>query len=144
MTSTHVYYYSSPVPEICPKKSVLKIGPISTRTVSIRHQSSREFFYAYILPVRSLFAFVLCFLRHKIKKNFASPQLRCLDAIFLWQFSRRCRHRRLLKTAHDFARLRTTKHNGRFDSFINTISLHVYRHFIFTGSYSATHGLLLS
>ena len=56
---------------------------------------------------RSLFAFVLCFLRQKIKKNFASPQLRFLDAIFMWQFSGRCRHRRLVKTAHDFAQLST-------------------------------------
>ena len=30
---------------------------------------------------RSLFAFVLCFLRQKIKNNFASPQLRFLDPI---------------------------------------------------------------
>ena len=93
---------------------------------------------------RSLFAFVLCFLRQTIKKNFALPQLRFLDAIFMRQFSRRCRHRRLIKTAHDFARLRTTKHNGRFYSFINTISFHGSRRFIFTGSCSATHGLLLS
>ena len=35
-------------------KSVLKIGPISTRTASIQHQSSRKFVYAYILPVRDL------------------------------------------------------------------------------------------
>ena len=90
---------------------------------------------------RSLIAFVLCFLRQKIKKNFASPQLRFLDVIF---FSRRCHHRRLLKTAHDFARLRTTKHNGRFYSFINKISFHGSMHFIFTGSCSATHGLLLT
>ena len=40
--------------QICPHKSVLKIGPISTRKVSIRHQSSRKFVYAYILPVRDL------------------------------------------------------------------------------------------
>ena len=59
---------------------------------------------------RSLFAFVLCFLRQKIKKNFASPQLRCLHVIFTQLFSRRCRYRRLLKTALDFARLRTSMH----------------------------------
>ena len=35
-------------------KSVLKIGPISTCTVSIQLQSSRKFFYGYILPVRDL------------------------------------------------------------------------------------------
>ena len=60
---------------------------------------------------RSLFAFVLCSLRQKIKNNFASSQLRFLDDIFMRQFSGRCRHRRLLKTAHDFTRLRTTTHN---------------------------------
>ena len=96
---------------------------------------------------RSLFAFVLCFIRQQIKKNFASPQLRFLDAIFMRQFSRRCRHRRLLKLrtiSHDYARLRTTKHNCRFYSIINKISFHGSRRFIFTGSCSATHGLLLS
>ena len=71
--SCHLYYYSSPVR----KNYVLKIGPISTRTVSIRHQSSHKFFYAYIISPRplnrSLFVFVLCFLRQKIKKNFALP-----------------------------------------------------------------------
>ena len=35
-------------------KSVLKIGPISTRTASIPLQSSRKIFYAYILPVGNL------------------------------------------------------------------------------------------
>ena len=60
---------------------------------------------------RSLLRLSFVFLRQQIKKNFASPQLRCLDAIFTRQFSRRCRHRRLLKTAHDFARLRTTTHD---------------------------------
>ena len=91
-------------------------------------------------------AFCVCplFLRQKIKKNFPSPHLRYLDAIFMRRSSRRCRHRRLLRTAHDFARLRTTKNNGRFYSFINTISFHGSRRFIFTGSCSAPHGLLLS
>ena len=45
------------------------------------------------------------------------------------------------KTAHDLARLRTT---GRLYSFINKISFHGSRRFIFTGCCSATHGLLLS
>ena len=100
---------------------------------------------AYLRPLdRSLFAFVHCFIRPKIKNKFATPQLRFLDAIFMRQFSRRCRHRRLLKTTHDYARLCTTKHNGRFYSFINNISFHGSRRFIFTGSCSATHGLLLS
>ena len=93
---------------------------------------------------RSLFAFVLCFLRHKIKKYFASPQLRFLDEIFMRQFSRRCRHSRLIKNAHDIERLRTTKHNGRFYSFINKSSFRGSSRFIFTGSCSAIHGLLLS
>ena len=70
--------------------------------------------------------------------NFASPhvQLRFLDAIFIRQFSRRYRHRRLLKlrtTSHDYARLRTAKHNGRLYSFINKISFHGSGLFIFTG-----------
>ena len=76
----------------------------------------------------------------------------------------RCRQHRLLKTMHNFAQLRTTlhnyaqlrttthnyaqlrttthnyaqlcttTHNGRFYSFINKISFHGSRHFIFTGS----------
>ena len=133
------------------RKYVLTIGPISTRTVSIRLQSSRTFFYADILPVRDLWnarflrlSFVLY--DNKSKKNFASPQLRFLDEIFMHQFSGRCRHRRLLKlrtTSHDYARLRITKHNGRFYSFINNISFHGSRRFIVTGSWLATHGLLL-
>ena len=127
------------------RKYVLKIGSISTRTVSIRLQSPRNifyaFFYAYILPVRDLwtarFLRLSVFLRQQIKKNFASPQFKFLDAIFMRQLSRRCRPSRLLKTAHDIARLRTTRttmHN----------SCHGSRPFIFTGSCSATHGLLLS
>ena len=53
---------------------------------------------------------------------------------------------RMLPLPHtkNCARLRTTKHNGRFYSFINKISFHGSRCFIFTGSCSATHGLLLS
>ena len=119
----------------CTRTSVLQIGPISTRTVSIRLQSSRNIFYAYILPVRDLWtarflhlSFVLY--DKKIKNNFASPQLRFLDAIFMRQFSGRCRNRRLLKTAHDHAQLRTTKHNGRFYSFINKVFM------VLGGSYS--------
>ena len=43
------------------------------------------------------------------------------------------------------ARPRTATHDyGRFCSFINKISFHGSRRFIFTGSCSATHGLLLS
>ena len=140
----NLYYYSSPVPEICPQNRTdfypdgLNLTPIIAYICLRLHIASPR-------PLdRSLSAFVLCFLRQQIKKNFASPQLRCLDAIFMRQFSRRCRHRRLLKTAHNFARLRTTKHNGRFYSFFNKISFHGFRRFIFTGSCSATHRLLLS
>ena len=99
-------------------------------------------------------AFCVCslFFTTLNQKEFRIATVAILDAIFMRQFSRRCRHRRLLKTAHDFARLRTTKHNGRFYSFINKISFHGSRsfiftgsrRFIFTGSCSATHGLLLS
>ena len=83
-------------------------------------------------------AFCVCplFFTTKIKNNFASTQLRFLVAIFTRQFSCRCRHRCLLKTAHDFARLRTTKHN----SLIHIISFHGSRRFIFTGCCSATTG----
>ena len=43
------------------------------------------------------------------------------------------------------ARPRTATHEyGRFYSFINTICFHGSRCFLFTGSCSATHGLLLS
>ena len=137
----HLYYYSSPVRKICPQNRTdfyphgLNSTPIIAKICLRLHIASPR-------PLdRSLFAFVLCFLRQKIKKNFASPQLRFLDAIFMRQFSRRCRHRRLLKTAHDFARLRTMLD---FYSFITKISFHGSRRFIFTGSCSATHGLLLS
>ena len=95
-------------------KFVLKIGPISTRTVSIRRQSSRKFVYAYILPVRDLwtarFLRLSFVLYDKKSKNVVSPQLRFLDAIFMRQFSGVCRHRRLLKlrtTSHDYAQLST-------------------------------------
>ena len=40
----------------------------------------------------------------------------------------------LRTTTHNYAQLRTTTHNGRFYSFINKISFHGSRHFIFTGS----------
>ena len=99
----------------CAQKSAPKIGPISTLTFTIRLQSSRIFFaptYCQSATFGPL-AFCVCpfFLRQQIKKNFASPQLRFLDAIFMRQFSGRCRHCRLLITAHDFARLRPTTHN---------------------------------
>ena len=83
-----------------------------------------------ILPVRSQFD-----TNHQV--NFCTPTC-CLSATSMRQSSRRCSHRRLLKTAHDFARLRTTKHIGRFYSFINKISFHGSRRFIIMGSCSAS------
>ena len=59
------------------------------------------------------------------------------DAIFRCDLYARCRHHRLLKTTHNYAQLRPTTHNahnGRFYSFINKISFHDSRRFIFTGS----------
>ena len=64
----------------------------------------------------SFFAFGLCFLRQKIKKNFASPQLRFLDAIFMREFHRRCRHRYTVvatltarcRNGKNYVQLRTT------------------------------------
>ena len=47
----------------------------------------------------------------------------------------------MLPPTHDVERLRTTMVD--FYSFINKISFHGSRRFIFTGSCSATHGLLL-
>ena len=85
-------------------KSVLKIGPISTRTVSVRHQSSREFFYAYISPVRDLW--IARFLR--------------LSFGFFYD-----------KNHHKFRHILQLVCYGS-------------RRFIFTGSCSLTHGLLLS
>ena len=116
-------------------KAVLQIGPISTRTVSIRHQSSRTFFYAYILPVHDLwtarflrFSFVLT---TKIIINFATFCYVVITLIARW------RHRLPLKTTHAIGRLRTTKHNGRFYRFVNQISFHGSRRVIFTGCCSA-------
>ena len=144
---SHIYtsYYSIPVPEICLHKSVFKICPISTRTVSIRHQSSRKFVYAYMLPIRDLWtARFLClsfvFYDKKSKRNFASPQLRFLCDLYAAVFPQMSPP----PPTKNCARLRTTKHNGRFYSFINKISFHGSRRFIFTGSCSATHGMLLS
>ena len=51
--------------------------------------------------VRPLFAFVLCFFTTKIKRIWHIAT----DAIVLLQLSYRCRHHRLLKTAHDYAQL---------------------------------------
>ena len=105
----YLYYYSSPVRKICPQNRTdfyphdLNSTPIIAYII-----------YAYILPVRDLWT--ARFLRlsfvftTKKEKNFASPQLRFSDAIFMRQFSRRCRHRRLIKlrtTSHDYAQLST-------------------------------------
>ena len=85
--------------------------------------------------VPPLFAFVRCFLRQKIIINFPTF---CDICYVVFVLIARWRHRRLLKTAHNYAQLRTTPHNGRFYSFINKISFHGSRRFIFTGSCSAT------
>ena len=124
----------------------LKIGPISTRTVSIRLQSSRKFFYALHIasprPLdRSLFAFVLCFLRQKNQKEF------CIVTVAIFRCDLYVAVFRQMPpppSTKNCARLRTTTHNGRFYSFINKISFDGSRRFIFMGSCSATHGLLLS
>ena len=59
--------------EPCPQKSVRKIWPISSRALPIRQQSSRQFSTPTscqsAIFVRPLFAFVLCFLRQKIKQS---------------------------------------------------------------------------
>ena len=126
-------------------KTVLKIGPISTRTVSIRHQSSRKFVYAYMLPIRDLliarFLPLSLVFYEQNQKEFRIATVaifRCdLYAAVFPQMSPP-------PSTKNCARLRTTKHNCRFYSFINKISVHGSRRFIFTGSCSATHGLLLS
>ena len=143
--SRNLYYYSSPVRKNLSSKW--------DRFLPVRYQFDTNHRVNFSTPSCCLsatfrpLAFCVCPLFYTTKnkkKNFATPQLGFLDAIFMRQFSRRCRHRRLLKTANDFARLRTTKRNGRCYSFINQISFHGSRRFIFTGSCSATHGLLLS
>ena len=82
--------------KICPKNTTdfYTDDLNSTPIIAYIFLSLHNFFIASPRPLdRSLFAFVLCFLRQKIKKNFASPQLRFLDEIFMRQLSRRCRHR---------------------------------------------------
>ena len=66
----NLYYYSSPVPEICPQNRTdfypdgLNLTPIIAYICLRLHIASPR-------PLdRSLSAFVLCFLRQKIKKNF--------------------------------------------------------------------------
>ena len=97
--------------QICPHKSVLKIWPISTRALAIRHRSSRRFLCASATFGPPFVFYCPFFLR----KNFNNVAIRhrCdfLDAIFTLHSSRRCRHRRLLKSTHNCAQLRTTTHN---------------------------------
>ena len=97
---------------------------------------------------RSLFAFVLSFFTTKNQKEFriATVEIfRCdLYAAVFRQMSpppptKNCS--RLRTTTHDNAQLSTMVD---FYSFTNKISFHGSKHFIFTGSCSATHGLLLS
>ena len=89
----YLYYYSSPVR----KNLSQKIGPISTRTVSITLQSSPHFFYAFILPVRNLwnarFLHLSFVFYDKKSKRILHRQLRFLDPTFMREFYCRCRHR---------------------------------------------------
>ena len=82
---------------------------------------------------RSLF--VLCFLRQKLKKEFRIATVaifKCdLYAAVFPQMSPQL-------PTKNCARLRTTKHNGQFYSFINKISFHGSRRFIFMGCCSAS------
>ena len=140
---THLITLVSILLAALPQKSALKIEPISTRMISIRHQSSRNFStptYCQSATI-GLFAFVLCLFTTKNKKEFRIATVaifRCyLYAAVFPQMSPP-------PPTKNGARLRTTKHNGRFYSFINKISVHGSRRFICTGSCSATHGLLLS
>ena len=118
--------------------SVLKIGPISTRTVSIRHQSSRKFFNAYMLPIRDLWTarFCVCpFLRLKIKKEFRIATVavfRCdLYAAVFPQMSPP-------PPTNNCARLRTTSHdNAQLSTMVDFIVLSIKFVFMVVGvSYS--------
>ena len=77
-----------------------------------------------MLPIRDICAKAFCicplFFTTKNRYNFRHILLSSFALITRW------RHRRLLKTLHNFAQLRTTKHNGRFYSFINKIKLNTY------------------
>ena len=124
-------------------KSVLKIGLISTRTVSIDtnhrvHLSTPTYCQSATFGPLDFCVCPLFFTTKII--NFA---IFCCVVFILIA---RWRYRRLLKTAHDFARLGTTAQLSTvvdFYSFITKISFYGSRRFIFTGSCSATHGLLL-
>ena len=137
------------MPEICPHKSVLKIGQISTRTVSIRHQSSRKLLYAYILPVRDLWTarflgLYYVFYDKKSKKNRIATVaiFRCdLYAAVFPQMSlppatKNCP--RLRTTTHDYTRLRTTTHNyAQLSTMVDFIVLSIKLVFMVLGvSYS--------
>ena len=57
----YLYYYIGQLStKICPRKSVLKIGPISSRALAIRHRSWRRFWCAYRLPIRDHCASAFC------------------------------------------------------------------------------------
>ena len=98
--------------KICPHKSVLKIRSISSRALSIRHRSWRQFLCAYMLPIPDLCASAFCVCPLFFYENKSQIMLFYLDAIFTLQFSRRYRHRRRLRTTtHNCAQLRTTSRN---------------------------------
>ena len=124
----HIYILAGLSP-----KSVLKIWRKSSRALPIRQRSSRQFICAYMLPIRDLCAtaFCVCPLFFTTKNH---HKFRHILRVVFALIATRWRHRRLLKTTHNCAQLRTTTHNGRFYSFISKISFHGSRHFIFTGS----------
>ena len=132
---SYLYYYSSPVRKNLSSKKCLRRTPTCCLSATFGPLAF------CVCP--------LCFYDKKSKKEFRITTVaifRCvLYAAVLPQMSPPPPSKKKLRTtSHDYARLRTTKHNGRFYSFINKISFHDSRRFIFTGSCSATHGLLLS
>ena len=125
--------------KICPHKMSSQFDRFLAGGLAIRHRSWRRYLCADMLPIRDLCASAFCvcplfFYDNKsyIISHFATDAIFRCD--FTLQLSYRCRHRRLLKTTHNCAQPRRTTHNGRFYSFINTISFHGSRRFIFTGS----------
>ena len=122
-------------------KSVLKIGPISTHTVSIRHQSSRKFFYAYILPVRELWTARFLRLSFVFTTKIIIKFATFCDTVFCYvvlTLIASWRHRRLLKTTHNCARHRTTTHDyAQLSTMVNFIVLSITFVFMALGvSYS--------
>ena len=143
----HLYYYSRPVPEICPQH-LKKIKPHGLYSTTIIASIFMRLDVTYPRPLCHLFLRLSIFFCDK-KSSYISPHFAIFYYVVLVLIAR-WRHRRLPKTTHNCARLRTTTHNYAQLStmvdfiVINKISFHGPRRFIFTGSCSATHGLLLS